>query len=81
MCLSVIFWARLRPLYFGNTRKDAARIGFDDDILYDEVTKPLPNRTIPMRQLLRREALAAFREWDAKADKTPYQGRLKLRTR
>lgn len=72
MCLSAIYWARLKRVYFGNTRKDAARIGFDDDFLYREVAKPLARRTLPIRPLLRDEAIAAFTEWVQKADKISY---------
>ena len=72
MCLSAIYWSRLKSVYYGNTRKDAARIAFDDDFIYREVALPISSRKIPMKQLLREEALAAFAEWKNKADKTPY---------
>src|SRR5215467_496424 len=41
MCLAAIYWARLRRVYFANTRKDAARIQFDDDFIYTEVSRPI----------------------------------------
>lgn len=72
MCLSAIYWARFRKVYYGNTRKDAARIQFDDDFIYQEVSRPISRRKIPMKPLLRAEALTAFAEWKAKTDKTPY---------
>ncbi len=72
MCLSAIYWARLKAVYYGNTRKDAARIAFDDDFIYREVALPISQRKIPMKQLLRKEALTAFVEWKNKADKVPY---------
>ena len=72
MCLSAVYWARLKRVYYGNTRKDAARIAFDDDFIYREVALPISSRKIPMKQLLRKEALAAFVEWKNKADKIPY---------
>jgi len=72
MCLAAIYWARLRRVFFANTRRDAARIGFDDDLLYREVARPLARRSLPMRQLLRTEALAVFAEWTAKPDKVRY---------
>ena len=72
MCLSAIYWARLRRVCYGNTRKDAARIGFDDDFIYQEVAAPISRRKIPMKQLLHQEALAAFAEWKTKTDKIPY---------
>ena len=72
MCLAAIYWARCRRVYYGNTRADAARIDFDDDSIYRELTRPIARRKIPMRQLLRNEALAAFAEWKDKADKVCY---------
>ena len=72
MCLSAIYWARLRRVYYANTRKDAARIQFDDDFIYTEVSRPISKRSLKMKQLLRDEALKAFREWEKKADKVPY---------
>jgi tRNA(Arg) A34 adenosine deaminase TadA len=72
MCLSAIYWARLKCIYYGNTRKDAARIEFDDEFIYSEVSRPIAKRTLKMKQLLRAEALKAFREWEQKADKVRY---------
>ena len=72
MCLSAIYWSRLKAVYYGNTRKDAARIAFDDDFIYREVALPISQRKIPMKQLLRKEALSAFIEWKNKTDKVPY---------
>ena len=72
MCLSAIYWARLKKVYFANTRRDAARIQFDDVFIYREVALPISRRKIPMKQLLRKEALNAFAEWKQKADKLTY---------
>lgn len=72
MCLSAVYWARIRRLYYANTRKDAAHIGFDDDLIYREVALPIRRRNLPMKQLLRDEAIRAFKEWSAKPDKVDY---------
>jgi len=72
MCLAAIYWARLRTVYYGNTRRDAARIEFDDDLIYREIAAPIRRRKIPMKQLLRSEALLVFKEWQTKADKVRY---------
>jgi tRNA(Arg) A34 adenosine deaminase TadA len=72
MCLSAIYWARLKKIYYANTRRDAARIAFDDDQIYREVALPISRRSLPMKQLLRPEALKAFAEWKTKTDKTIY---------
>ena len=72
MCLAAGYWARLRKIYYAGTRRDAAKIGFDDEMLYREVTRPVSRRKIFMKQMLRPEALAVFAEWNAKPDKIRY---------
>jgi tRNA(Arg) A34 adenosine deaminase TadA len=72
MCLAAIYWARIRNVYYANTRKDAAAIGFDDEIIYHEVALPVSKRKIPMKPLLRSKAIAVFKEWQAKPDKILY---------
>jgi guanine deaminase len=72
MCLAAIYWAKLKKIYFANTRKDAAKIQFDDDLIYREVSQPVARRKIPMKQLLRKDALKVFAEWKNKTDKICY---------
>ena len=72
MCLSAIYWARLKKVYYANTRRDAAKIHFDDELIYREVARPVSRRKIPMRRLLRSEALKVFAAWRAKTDKIQY---------
>lgn len=72
MCLAAIYWARIKKVYYANTRKDAASIGFDDDLIYAEVSRPISERKLRMKQMMRAEALAAFNEWKKKPDKIGY---------
>ena len=72
MCLGAIYWARPAKVYFGNTHADAARIGFDDSFIYQQLKVKAQERAIPMVQLMREEALGAFEEWERKADRIPY---------
>jgi tRNA(Arg) A34 adenosine deaminase TadA len=72
MCLAAIYWARFKKVYYANTRRDAAKIQFDDDLIYREVARPVSRRMLPMKQLLRPEALQVFAEWQAKPDKIRY---------
>jgi guanine deaminase len=72
MCLAAIYWARLDRIHYGNGRADAARIGFDDAFLYEEIPRSIEMRSIPTGQLLPQEALVAFTVWDEKADKVRY---------
>lgn len=72
MCLSAIYWARIPEAYYGNSRQDAAAIGFDDDLIYREIPLPLGERQVAMKPLLPEEAKVAFDEWATKADKVAY---------
>ena len=72
MCLAAIYWARIGKIFYANTRRDAAAAGFDDDLIEREVTRPVSRRKIPMRQLLRKDALKVFAEWKKKPDKVRY---------
>ncbi len=72
MCLAAIYWARIDRVFYGNGRADAARIGFDDAAIYDEVARPIADRAVPMERLLADEARAPFDLWDGKADKIRY---------
>jgi len=70
--LSSIYWARIDKIYYANTRKDAKKIDFDDSLIYEELTKSIKERKIPMDQIMREEALKAFELWDKKIDKVKY---------
>ena len=72
MCLSAIYWARIDKIYYANTREDAQKIDFDDSFIYSEFQKNINQRTIPMFQMMRNEALKAFELWDKKKDKIKY---------
>jgi tRNA(Arg) A34 adenosine deaminase TadA len=72
MCLAAIYWARIRRVFFGNTRRDAAQIAFEDDTIYRELAQPASRRRIRMKQILRNEAIEAFKEWRKKPDRVMY---------
>lgn len=72
MCLGAIYWARLDRVYYANTKTDAARIGFDDHFIYQELELPMGDRNLPTIQLMREEALVAFQAWVFKNDKVEY---------
>ena len=72
MCLGAIYWARIGKIFYGNTRKDARDIDFADDFIYEELELPLEKRTVPIKPLLRDEALKTFRLWTEKTDKVEY---------
>ena len=72
MCLGAIYWARPDRVYYGNTADDAARAGFDDSHIYDEIPKARDKRKIPMEQMMRDEAIEGFRAWEKSVNKVPY---------
>jgi guanine deaminase len=72
MCLGAIYWARPRVVYYGNTRDDAAVIGFDDAMIYKEMVVDHECRRIPVINICRPEAFKIFEHWSNKQDKNLY---------
>lgn len=72
MCLGAIYWAHLDKMYYGNTKKDAAEIGFDDDFIYQEMDLKPEERKLKAESLLRNEAQKAFKLWDNNEQKIKY---------
>ena len=72
MCLGAIYWARLDRIYFGCNQQDAAQIGFDDALIYEELRRPLAERQIPTVGIDRREAVKAFEAWRVSGNRIEY---------
>lgn len=72
MCLGAIYWARIDKVVFANTTSDAQNIGFADFLIYEEISLPFKKRNIEFRQILREEALKAFKEWEESESKIKY---------
>jgi len=72
MCMGAIYWARPKKVYFGATRHDAADAGFDDSMIYKELTAPVHDRLIEMVNLGRDKVVKVFEEWIDKPDKVAY---------
>ena len=72
MCLSAIYWARLDALYFAASHEDAADAGFDDALLYEEVSKDWPIRSLKTEQHLREKAQPIFELWKDQPNRTEY---------
>lgn len=77
MCLSAIIWANIKTVYYGNTKEDAANIGFRDDMIYDYL-KSLTNNsenqeTIKIVPIDREETIKTFNDFNNKKEnKTMY---------
>jgi guanine deaminase len=72
MCLSAIYWSRCEAIFYGSCAADAARAGFDDAFLYDEMKKTIEQRTIPSVNLLPEEAIKSFEAWREQASRIDY---------
>ena len=72
MCLSAIYWSHIDIVYYGNSRENAAEIEFDDKFIYDEMKKDIDERKIPLKQILKDEAIKAFNLWTQTENKTKY---------
>lgn len=72
MCLGALYWARPRAVYYAATRDDAARAGFDDGFIYDELARPAPERQLPVQHLPLGDARAPFEAYAALAARVPY---------
>lgn len=74
MCLSAIIWANIKKVYYGNTKEDAANIGFRDDFIYDYIKNSIDtnNKVLNLECMDREETIKAFKEFMNKNDKTIY---------
>ena len=76
MCLSAIIWSNIKKVYYGNTKEDAADIGFRDDFIYEYIGKLSDNKqdesVLNLKTLNREEAIKVFEEYKAKDDKITY---------
>ena len=72
MCLGAIYWARIGRIFYCSTRADAARIGFDDDLIYREIALPPHTRQVPALQLKHERSDFVFQEWARSPDKLRY---------
>ncbi len=74
MCMASIYWARIDKLYYACLPADAVAIGFDDQAFYEELEKPVDQRTLPIERLegCYEEARACYQSWLKKTDRVPY---------
>jgi tRNA(Arg) A34 adenosine deaminase TadA len=72
MCLGAIYWARPGAVYYAGTRQDAATAGFDDALIYEEISQAGPSRSIPFTHIPMEDATRVFEEWTRREGKQPY---------
>ena len=76
MCLSAIIWANVKKVYYGNTKEDAADIGFRDDFIYDYIEN-LANdiedkKVLNLKSMNREDAIKVFEQYKEDKDKIVY---------
>ena len=72
MCMSALYWSRVDKVFYANSKSDAAKIGFDDNFIYEELALPYSQRKIELIRIMENKAIEAFNEWAAKIDKVRY---------
>ena len=76
MCLSAIIWANIKKVYYGNTKEDAANIGFRDNDIYkfiSDLTNNIEdNEILSLKCLNREETIKSFNEYKRNNNKTIY---------
>lgn len=72
MCIGAIYWARPKAVYYACTKQDAAKIGFDDQFIYDQLSLPVEYRKIPMKKIFPTDGDLPFRTWENSKDKVEY---------
>jgi guanine deaminase len=72
MCLSAIYWARIKKVYFGCTSKDAEKIGFDDNVIYNFLNGKFKEKKFELIKLDTMNCLDVFKKWEKKEDKKLY---------
>ncbi|MGO4888345.1 nucleoside deaminase [Anaerobacillus sp. MEB173] len=72
MCIGAIYWARPKAVYFASTKEEAAKIGFDDYFIYDEIALPIESRNMKMKRLKIKNYALPFKMWEKAKDKKEY---------
>lgn len=72
MCLGAIYWARPLKVFYAADRQDAEKAGFDDSLIYQEMSAPIADRQIPLEQIMKLEAGMLFQKWNNLENKVEY---------
>lgn len=72
MCLSAIYWAKIDKIYYAADRYDAEKIGFNDSLIYTELSLPETQRSIPVENIMKEEGQEPFDLWQKTDNKVEY---------
>jgi guanine deaminase len=73
MCLGATYWAGIEKVFYAAQVEDALQYGnFDDSFIYDEIRKPVGERTMQIKQIMREEAVEVWKKYHDKEDRIQY---------
>ena len=72
MCIGAIYWARPKAVYYACTKEEAAKIGFDDQFIYEQLSLPVDQRKITMKQIFPNQSDLPFKTWENSKSKVDY---------
>lgn len=72
MCIGAIYWARPKAVYYACTKEEAAKIGFDDQFIYEQLSLPVDQRKMMMKQISPNKSDLPFRTWENSNNKVDY---------
>lgn len=72
MCIGAIYWARPKAVYYACTKEEAAKIGFDDQFIYEQLSLPVDQRKITMKQIFPNQSDLPFKTWENSNNKVDY---------
>ncbi len=72
MCLGAIYWAGIKKVVYSSDRNDAARAGFNDSHIYNEILLTPPERKVTFLQLPDSGSMEVFRKWEQFENKIRY---------
>jgi len=72
MCLSALYWAGVRKVFYGNTKEDADTIDFSDKFIYEEIEREPGKRHMPGIHVESDDTIKAFEKWVTTDNKTKY---------
>lgn len=72
MCLSACYWAHISTIFYSGTSRNASSVDFDDKFIYDELHKPMAERTIKMKRICPELGDDPFEVWANNSNKIEY---------
>jgi guanine deaminase len=72
MCLGAIYWSGIKRVVYASVRHDAAAAGFDDELIYSEISLDPSKRQVTFLHMEDHKSKEVFRKWEEYEGKTTY---------